>query len=149
MREIKIKRIMAREGLIILGLAVALYIFTFFLLQHVPVALPKYRLEFANGEIYTITITPEIRNDSNYKKLLKEAYDPSPKLIDKRIKEFIGAGKVKSALIGARCVNSYQVYLSKLYSYLLGIAFILKLAVIYLVLLFIRFYVWAIKRFKK
>lgn len=145
----QVKRIIAREGLIILGLAVALYLFIFFLLQNVPVALPKYRLEFANGEVHNISINPEIRNDSNYKKLLAEAYDPSPKLIDKRIKEFIKAGNIQSTLKSSSCINSKQVHLSKLYSYLLGVAFVLKLIIAYFLLLCARFLLWALRILKK
>ena len=100
-----IKRIIAKEGLIILGLAVVLYILIL-LLQNVPVALPKYRLEFANGEMRTININPEIHNDYNYKRLLEETYNPPPKLIEKRIKEFIRAVNIKSALKSSKCINS-------------------------------------------
>jgi len=145
----KIKRIIAREGLIILGLAVVLYLFIFLFLQNVPVALPKYRLEFANGEIHTININPDIRNDSNYKKLLEETYNPPPKLIEKRIKEFIRAGNIKSTLKSSNCINSNQIYISKLYSYLLGVTFILKLAIAYLILLFARFIIWALRTLRE
>ncbi|MFZ2357143.1 MAG: hypothetical protein WAW67_04930 [Candidatus Omnitrophota bacterium] len=148
MGKIKIKRIIAREGLIVLGLAIILYLFIFLFLQNVPVALPKYRLEFADGKVYTININPEIRNDSNYKKLLEEAYNPTAKLIEKRIKEFTRAGNIKSVLKSSSCINSNQIYISRLYSHLLGVAFILKLAIAYLILLFIRFIVWAIRMLK-
>ena len=142
----KIKRIIAKEGLITLGLAIVLYLLIVLFFQNVPVTLPKYRLEFANQEVYIISINPEIRNDSNYKKLLEEAHNPPPKLIEKRIQEFIRAGNVKSALKSSSCINSGQIYISKLYSYLLGITFILKLAIAYLILLFIRFVIWAVRK---
>lgn len=145
----KIKRIIAREGLITLGLAVVLYFFIRLFLQNVPVALPKYRLEFTNGEAYVISINPEIRNDYNYKKLLEEAYNPSPKLIEKRIKEFTKIRDVKSALKSSSCINSNQIYMSKLYSHFLGVLFILKLAIAYLVLLFFRSIIWAIRILKR
>ena len=145
----KIKRIIAREGLITLGLAVVLYLLIRLFLQNVPVALPKYRLEFANGEIHTININPEIRNDSNYKKLLEETYNPPPKLIEKRIKEFTKIRDVKSVLKSSSCINSNQIYMSKLYSHFLGGLFILKLAIAYLVLLFFRSIIWAIRILKR
>lgn len=141
----RVKRIIAREGLIILGVAIVLYLFIFFLLQNVPVALPKYRLEFTNGEVHIISINPQIRNDSNYKKLLAETYNPSPKLIDKRIKEFIKAGNIQSTLKSSSCINSSQIYISKLYSYLLGVAFILKVIIAYFILLCVRFFLWPLK----
>ena len=140
----QIKRIIAREGLIILGLS-ALLCFLLLFLQTVPVALPTYRLEFANGAKHSISIYPDIRNDSNYKKLLEETYNPSPKLIDKRIKEFIRAGNSTSALQSATPINSGQIYISRLYSKLLGVLFIYKLAIVYFVLLLARFIIWALK----
>jgi len=145
----RIKRVVAKEALIILGLSCVLYILSHFFLQNVPIVLPRYRLEFANGQAHTINIMPEIRNDSNYQKLLKEAYDPSVKLIDKRIKEFVRQENIKSALKKSDYVNSRQVYLSKLYSRILSVTFILKLAIIYLVLLLARFIFWALRVLKK
>jgi hypothetical protein len=148
MNKKQIKRMLAREGLIILGLAIVLYFFIFLFLRNVPVVLPKYRLEFADGEVYAISINPDIRNDSNYKKLLEEVYNPPPELIEKRIKEFIRAGKIKSALKSSSCINSSQLYLSKLYSRLLGVIFILKLTIAYLILLCLRFIIWSVRILK-
>jgi hypothetical protein len=145
----KIKRIIAREGLIALGLAIALYFLVTLFLQNVPVVLPRYKLVFANGEAHAININPEIRNDSNYKKLLEETYNPSLKLIEKRIKEFIKAGNIKSTLKSSNCINSGRIYISKLYSYLLEITFILKLAIAYFILLFMRFVIWAIRALRE
>ncbi|MBN1405414.1 MAG: hypothetical protein JW946_02720 [Candidatus Omnitrophica bacterium] len=135
----KIKRLIAKEILIIAALAILLYVFNFVFLKHVPVVLPKYQLEFANGQKSVINITPEIRNDSDYRKLLEETYAPSQKLIDKRAKEFIKASRIRSALKSSTCINNNQIYLSRLYSRFLGVAFILKLAAIYVILLFFRF----------
>jgi len=149
MSKIKIKWIIAKEGLIILGLAAALYFLTTFLLNRMPVVLPEYKLEFANGQTYTIVINPQFRNDANYRKFLKEAYNPSPKLIEQRIKEFTRSGNIKSALKSSSCINTVQVYLSKLYSDLLSLTFVLKLAIIYLALLLFRFILWAIRILKK
>lgn len=148
MNKKKIERIVAREGLIIAGLAVTLYLFIHLFLQNVPVALPRYKVEFANGETHVITIYPEISNKHNYKRLLEEAYNPPQKLIDKRISEFIKAEKIKSVSTGAKCINSRKIYTSRLYSYILGRTFIVKLAIIYLFLLFIRFIIWAMKILK-
>ncbi len=145
----KIKLIIAKEGLIVIGLAVVIYLFISFVLQKVPVALPKYRLEFANGEIHTIKINPEIRNDYDYKKLLEEAYNPPPKFVERRVKEFIKAGNIKSTLNSSRCVNLNLVYLSKLYSRFLGVPFILRLAIVYIILLCVRFIFWAMKTLRK
>ena len=144
----KLEQIIAREGLIILGLAAVLYL-SMSVLKNVPVALPRYRLEFANGEVCTININPELSNDFDYKKLLEEAYNPPPKLIEKRIKEFIKAGDIKSALKSSAPINSNQIYISKLYSKLLEVIFILKLAIVYFVLLLARFIIWAVRTLRE
>jgi len=141
------KRIIAKEGLIVLGLAVILY-FSLLILQNVPVALPKYRLEFANGEICYININPEIRNHPDYNRFLAQAYNPPQKLVDKRIKEFIRTANIQSSLRNSRYINANQVYISERYSYFIGGLFILKLAIVYLVLLLIRFISWAVRKLK-
>jgi len=140
-----IKRILAKEVLIILGLAVVIFILSYFLLQNTTVILPKYRLDFTNGETYVITIMPQIRAYSSYNKFLEEAYNPPSELIEKRIKEFKGIVGVKSALKEKKCVNAHQVKFSRLYSRIVGVPFILKLVFVYVILLFIRFIVWAVR----
>lgn len=144
----RVKRIIAKEGLIILGLAVILY-FSLLVLQNIPVGLPKYRLEFANGEIYSISINPEIRNDSDYNRFLAQAHNPSQKLVDKRIQEFIRTANIQSPLKSSKYINSNQVNISKIYSYFIGRLFILKLAFVYLILLLIRFINWAVRKLKE
>jgi hypothetical protein len=139
----KVKRVVAIEGLIVLGLSLAVYL-SLFLLRSVPVALPKYRLEFASGEAVVITVTPEFSNDSDYRKLLEEAYDPSPKLVEKRVKEFVRAANIRSPVKSTVRINSLQVFLSRRFSAFLAVPFVLKLAGLYLVLLVIRFVVWAV-----
>jgi hypothetical protein len=140
----KIKWIIAKEGLIFIGLAIVLYVLLLFL-QNIAVVFPKYRLEFANGQIHTIVINPEIRNDSDYKRLLREVHNPAPKLIEKRIKEFMQMENIKSSLKEAKCINSTQLYISELYSSLLITPFIFKVFIIYLTLLAMRFIIWAIR----
>lgn len=136
----KIKRIIVREGLIIMGLSIILYFLVSLFLQNVPVVLPRYRLESVNGETRTTNIFPEIRNDSNHKRLVEEAYNPSSQLIEKRIKEFIKVGNVESVLKSSNNLNSKQIYISRLYSRILGLTFVLKLFIIYIILLFAFYY---------
>ncbi len=144
----QINGIIAKEGLIILGLSAALYLFVM-IFQNMPVALPKYRLQFADGRAYTISINPKLNNDPNYKNLLKDAYNPAPRLVDERIKEFIATVKIKSALKSYRCVNSLQIYISSLYSQFFGLLFVFKVAIVYFILLFLRFILWAVKALKE
>jgi len=144
----KIERLIAKEGLIFIGLAIILYVLLFFL-QDIPVVFPKYRLEFANGEIHTININPEIRNDSNYKRLLREVYNPPPRFIEKQVKEFIKMENIKPTLKEAKCINSNQLYISELYSSILSIPFIFKVFIIYFTLLSIRFIIWALRTLRE
>lgn len=144
----QINGIIAKEGLIILALSAVLYIFVM-IFQNMPVALPKYRLQFADGRAYTISITPKLTNNSNYKNLLKDAYNPSPRLVDERIKEFIEVAKIKTALKSYRCVNGIQIYVSSLYSQFFSLLFVFKVAIVYFILLFLRFILWALKALKE
>ena len=114
-----------------------------------PAIFPKYRLEFTNGEIHTINISPEIRNDSNYKRLLREIHNPPPRLIEKRVKEFIQMENIKATLKEAKCINPSQLYISKLYSSIISITFIFKVFIIYFTLLSIRFIIWAVRTLRR
>ena len=138
-----LKRIIAKEVLIISVIGCLLFILSHFFLQNATVILPKYKLDFANGETYVITIMPQIRTYASYSKFLEEAYNPSLALIEKRIKEFKGIVGIKSALKEKKYVNAYQVNLSRLYSRIVGIPFIFKLVFVYLILVFIRLIIWA------
>jgi hypothetical protein len=141
---VKIKRVIAKEVLIILGLGIALY-FILILFQNIPVVLPRYRLVFENGETRVLSISPEIRNDYNYRKLLEEAHNPSSKFVERRLREFVKESSIRSALKSSCYINSTQVYLSRLCSRLLGTLFIVKLAIVYLVLLLVRLVAWAVR----
>lgn len=145
MIKLNIKRIIAKEALVILGLAGFLYILVHFFLQNVPIALPKYKLDFGNGETYNLDIIPQIRNYSDYNEFLEVAYNPPPKVVEKRVKEFMKVMNIRSQLKSARLINSKQLYLSKAYSRFVGVSFIVKLLFLYLFLLLIRFVVWALK----
>ncbi|MFH1397278.1 MAG: hypothetical protein ABIH27_01835 [Candidatus Omnitrophota bacterium] len=140
----KIKRIIAREGLIIMGLVVILYAILRFL-PTVPVVFPKYKLEFQSGETYTINIYPEIRSGFNTKEIMKEALNPPPKLIEKRIKEFMDTVRIKSELKESSYVNSNAVYRSELAAYFFSKVFIVKILILYLILFPIRFVGWALR----
>lgn len=142
-----INAVIAKEGLIILGVSAALYLFVM-IFQNMPVALPKYKLQFADGRAYTISISPKLTNNPNYKSTLKDAYNPTARLVDERVKEFIKTVNIKSPLKSYRCVNSIQIYVSSLYSQFFGLLFIFKVVFVYFILLFLRFIIWAVKALK-
>jgi len=144
----KFKWIIAKEGLILIGLAMILYVALLFL-GNIPAVYPKYRLEFENGEVRTINISPEIRNDFDYKRLLREVHNPTPALINKRVEEYRQMEKIKSPLKAALRINSTRLYISELFSSLLSVMFIFKLLAIYAIILFIRFIIWALKALKE
>ena len=139
-----INKIIAKEGLIIIGLVIVLYAVLHFL-PEMPVVFPKYKLEFLNGETYIIKIYPEIRNGYNSNEIIEEALNPPPKLIEKRIKEFTDTAHIKSGLKGSYYVNSAAVYCYKVFFSFFGKFFVLKVLIVYLVLLLIRFIVWAVR----
>jgi len=144
-----IEKIIAKEGLILTGLALLLY-FVMIFCKTVPVVLPKYRVQFADGRSCVIVVYPEI----NYKNaldpgvLLNETHQPSLKLISKRIEEFARQANIDSKPVKAECVNSTQLYLSGIYSYVLAQLFVIKLLFVYIILSFARFVFWAIRTLK-
>ncbi|MCK9594328.1 MAG: hypothetical protein PHH68_03680 [Candidatus Omnitrophica bacterium] len=139
----QINRIIAKEGLIIIGLGIALYLLLRVFTQ-IPIVFPKYRLAFVNGQTCTINIYPEIRSGYNSKELMEEALNPAPKLIKKRIKEFMDTAGIKATLKGSRCVNPGAIYRSRLFVRFLNKPFIFKIFILYLTLLLIRFVAWAV-----
>lgn len=143
-----INKIIAKEGLIIIGLAIVLYAVLHFL-PEMPVVYPKYKLEFTNGETYTINIHPEIRNGLNSSEIIEATLNPPPKVIEKRIKEFTDTAHIKSGLKGSYYVNSMAVYCYKLFFSFFGKFFALKVLIIYSVLLLARFIVWALRTLRK
>ncbi len=140
------KKIIAIEGLIIIGVAIVLYFIMFFC-KTAPVVYPKYKAQFDGGKEYAVVVYPEI----NYKEafnsgaLLKEIHNPSSRLISKRIEEFAKEANIKARLINAQCMNSKQLRLAEAYSNILLEPFIFKVFFVYIFLLLIRFIVWAVK----
>jgi hypothetical protein len=144
----KIRWILAKEGLILLASAVVIYVALLFL-RDIPVVYPKYRLEFENGDVRTIYIRPEIRNDFDYKRLLREVHNPEPGLINKRIEEYRRMEGISPSLKEAKCVNTAALGISELYSSLLGVMFIFKVLIVYGMILTVRFIAWSLKALKE
>ncbi|MFA5340103.1 MAG: hypothetical protein WC317_08195 [Candidatus Omnitrophota bacterium] len=143
-----INKIIAKEGLIIIGLALILYAILHFL-PEMPVIFPKYKLEFLNGETYTIKIHPEIRNGLNSNEIIEATLNPPPKVIEARIKEFTESAHIKSKLKSLSYVNSASVRFYRFFFSFFGKFFVLKVLIVYLVLLLIRFVVWAVRTLRK
>lgn len=142
-----IKRIIAKEGLIFIVIAIVLYFIFLYLNPNMPVVMPKYKLIFMNGESYVIDIHPQISYEdvSAPKKFLKTVQSPPSKLISKRIQEFIKLKNISSPLKEARCINPRILSLSNtVYSFLMLHLF-LKALIIYCFLLLVRFIIWAVK----
>jgi hypothetical protein len=148
MNKKQINWIIAKEGLIIIGLAIVLYLLMRVFSQ-IPIVFPRYQLEFVNGETHTINIYPEIRSGYNSKEIMDAALNPTPKVIAKRIKEFMDTAGIKSALKEPRCVNRGAVYGSKVLVRFLNKPFVLKLFILYLILLLGRFIIWAVRKLKE
>ena len=143
-----INKIIAKEGLILIGLALVLYAILHFL-PETPVIFPKYKLEFVNGETYTIKIHPEIRNGLNSNEIIEATLNPPPKIIEARIKEFTEEAHIKSGLKSVCYVNSVTVHCYKFFFSFFGKFFALKVLIVYSVLLLVRFIVWALRTLRK
>ena len=146
-----IKKIIAKEGLIIIAIGVLLYFSVLLFCQNVPIVLPKYRAQFANGSSYIVTIYPDIAYSSvlNPKAFLKAVHNPAPKLVSKRIEEFAQRANVHSLLKESSCINSWQLRLSEAYSFILSQGLAVKILFVYFLLLLARFVYWAAKTLGK
>lgn len=143
-----INKIIAKEGLIIIGLALILYAILHFL-PEMPVVYPKYKLEFVNGETYTIKIHPEIRNGLNSNEIIEATLNPPLKIIEERVKEFTEAAHIKSKLKSLSYVNSAAVRFYKFFFSFFGKFFALKVLIAYSILLLIRFVTWSLRTLKR
>jgi len=141
-----LKKIIAREGLILIGLAVILY-FTMLLCRLAPIVLPKYRVQFSDGKSCVITVHPDInyRNTLDRAGLLEEIHNPPPKLISRRIEEFAAQARISSKPVSVRRANGAQLYVSRVYARAMSQPFIIKLFFIYILLGLARFTAWALR----
>ncbi len=144
MNKKNIKRIIAREGLVLLGIGVILY-FILSAIPDIPCRFPKYKLVFNNGESYILTISPELSQNYNKKKFIEEALNPSPQLVSKRINEFIKDNKIGSEIKEAKQVNYKEVSFNKLILSFFLVSFVIKVIVIYFILFIIRFIICALR----
>jgi len=147
----KLKKIIAREGLILLIITIVLYISSFFIV--ISPAPPKFEAEFTNGETLTFYVTPKYdfsRKDSKYDiEYIKKWYYPKPEEIFKELNVSAKEKNITSELINIRCVNSGQLYIHSLYTYFLSYNFIIKVLILYILISIIRFIIWAIKTLKE
>lgn len=109
---------------------------------------PKYRAIFANGEKHIFTVYPENNDSINFREFLKAAYNPSSDLIHKHLDELIKSENILSQAIEIEYISSKHENIVHSYHNFISLNILLKIAVIYFILLLIRFIVWAIKMLK-
>lgn len=143
----EIKRIVAREGLVILALAIVLYLIVG-ACAHISIPLLKYRLDFENGQNYVIVISPELSQGYNKKKFIRDTLDPSPRLVSKRIGEFIRDNRIKAGLKEARPLNRTRVAFYRSIWSFFSLNFITKLFILYFLISAGRFIFWATRILK-
>ena len=143
-----IRRIIAREGLIIILIGLILGFSFSFLRQNIPAAFPKYRLEFNDGRVYIIDIHPDYYYAPDAQRAMREFFEPGSRILEKRRNEFIKQADIRSPLKEARLIRTWQLYLSRLLFKFLSINLLLATGIIYLFLTIPRFIFWAIKMFK-
>lgn len=153
MEQIKIKRIIAKEGLIIIAIALVLYLFKTFV-PALPFPYPKCRLEFQDGSSNIVDIYPEIKaaelaGKISPNQIVKRYHYPTPELISKRIEKFIRDNKKTSALLDTKCVNEKQLYWYRVYFNFLFQPLPFRTVSIYLFLLLLRFIFWAARTLLK
>ena len=143
-----IRRIIAREGLIIILIGLTLGFSFSFLRKNIPAAFPKYRLEFSDGRVYIIDIHPDYYYAPDAQKAMRELFEPGPKILEKRLNEFIKQANIRSSLKEARLIRTWQLYLSKLLFKFLSVNLLLAVGIIYLLLIIMRLVFWAMKMCK-
>ena len=144
-----IRRIIAREGLLIILIGLIMYFSFSFLRKNIPAAFPKYRLEFTDGRVYIIDIHPDYYYSPDAQKAMHELFEPGPKMLEKRRNEFIKQANIRSPLKEARLIRTWQLYLSKLLFKFLSVNLLLATGIIYLLLAIVRFIFWAMKMCKR
>lgn len=140
-----VKRVIAKEGLIIILTGVIWYFAFSLFADKLPLPYPRYRLEFAGGQAYEIDIYPELYFSTDRRSFTRDLCDPRDKVVKKRIQEFISRQGIKPALKEARCINPGQLRFYRLLNSFLALSFLIKIALIYLALLVVRFAFWALK----
>lgn len=145
-----IKKIVAKEGLILIAIGIAVYFLVLFFCRNIPVVFAKYKVNFANGAVYIIDIYPDLDYSKvfNAGLFLKEIHNPPAKLVSKRIAEFSKRANINSSLKNAYCINSWQLYLSEACYRILALNLFVKILFVYLFLLAVRFTAWAIRTLK-
>lgn len=118
------------------------------IIPDMPVHYPKYKLEFQNGQNYIITVFPEISRPYDKKRVLKESFHPSPRLVSKRINEFARDNNISAKLKTAIQINSAETNFSEFIHSFFSMNLVLKVIAIYVFLLIIRFILWAAKIIK-
>ncbi|HTZ10997.1 MAG TPA: hypothetical protein VMD04_01270 [Candidatus Margulisiibacteriota bacterium] len=149
----KIKLLIAKEGLIIIAIALLLYAFKTYI-PSLAFPYPKYKLEFQDGSSNTIEIYPEIKTfeisgRGSSSALVARYQHPAQELISKRITQFIKASNKKSPLLNAKCVNGTQLYWYRLYFDFFFQSLLIRTLSIYLFLVLIRFILWALRTLKR
>lgn len=144
----KLRRIVAKEGLIILGLGIALYLILT-IMPHPAFTFLKYKLELGNGDSYVVTISPELSDNYDKKRVIAESFHPSPQLIIKRLNEFMRDNNINQEIKNSYPINSKEIALQSFAVSLLTLNFFIQLAIMYSILLLTRFIVWAVNTLRR
>jgi len=140
----KVRRIVAREGLIILGIVSILYCAQVFLFPQMHFSAPKYRLELTDGKIDYAIIGPEYGNENVYtKEFMRKMFHPSSSLVAKRLEQWKEINKV--GIMRASPVNSWQKSIMESLAFFVVSSLLLQTIVIYFLVSLIRFIIWAVK----
>ncbi|MBU4346248.1 MAG: hypothetical protein KKH29_02850 [Candidatus Omnitrophica bacterium] len=145
-----IKKIIAREGIILLGIAILYYLFLLFLGSTITSVTPKYKITFIDGQTHTIEITPKFDfskegEDSYPKKYIKEWHYPLQKNILDSVEKLIERENIKSEVEKIELINSKKLNISYLLFSFHSLKLFFQIVILYSVYLFIRFIIWAIK----
>lgn len=146
----KIKRVIAREGLILLEIAFILYCAGLFLFSKFIPPKSEYKVTLLDDSIRYIPIYPDAGsfNYSTKIEVMRKIYEPTQSLIMQRVKEFEEREKV--TVVGSvEAVSSPGKSIMMVLLYFIMVGLLFQTIYIYLFVSLLRFIFWAIKTLKE
>jgi hypothetical protein len=148
MNKNKVKRIIAREGLIIIAIVAIFELAQVFLFSKIDFSPPMYKIQLSNGSCMYVAIYPEIHTTSNSSHdLIAEMYNPSLTVVKKRIKEFTEMNRINC--VNASRIRSWRDAIKEQAAYFLTLNIVLQGLILYLSVSILRFIIWAVRMLRE
>jgi hypothetical protein len=142
------RRIVAREGLVLIITAAVVMLAHVYLFSKIDFPAPKYKMRLTNGSSLCVAVYPEMHTaGKSPRERIAEMYNPSPALVKKRLKEFADSNGI--SYVNASRVNSCREDVLKRVADILTLNKAVQAGLLYLVIALLRFISWAIKTLRE